>query len=118
MADLAGGGALARSNGALSEMNVVPLVDVVLVLLIIFMLTAHVMDYGLEVNVPKVKVTKENTEHAADGGYHQRNQTLHLNDKEVNIHDLHARLGQAIQRSKRLFTWRRTGRLAGNFSRR
>src|SRR5580692_8935196 len=46
----------------LSEMNVVPLVDVVLVLLIIFMLTAHVMDYGLEVNVPKVKSTKENTD--------------------------------------------------------
>ena len=49
------------SQGVLSEMNVVPLVDVVLVLLIIFMLTAHVMDYGLEVNVPKVKATKENT---------------------------------------------------------
>jgi biopolymer transport protein TolR len=31
------------SQGVLSEMNVVPLVDVVLVLLIIFMLTAHVI---------------------------------------------------------------------------
>lgn len=33
--------------GTLSEINIVPLVDVVLVLLIIFMLTAHVMEFGL-----------------------------------------------------------------------
>ena len=40
---------------ALAEINIIPLVDVVLVLLIIFMLTAHVMEFGLEVDVPKVK---------------------------------------------------------------
>ena len=34
-------------------MNVVPLVDVVLVLLIIFMLTAHVMESGLDIEVPR-----------------------------------------------------------------
>ena len=39
----------------MSEINIVPLVDVVLVLLIIFMLTAHVMEFGLEIDVPKVK---------------------------------------------------------------
>jgi biopolymer transport protein ExbD len=43
-----------RGSGTLSEINVVPLVDVVLVLLIIFMLTAHVMEYGLQISVPKV----------------------------------------------------------------
>jgi biopolymer transport protein ExbD len=36
-----------RGSGALSEINVTPFVDVVLVLLIIFMLTAHVMEFGL-----------------------------------------------------------------------
>ncbi len=41
--------------GTMSEINVVPLVDVVLVLLIIFMLTAQVMEFGLEIDVPKVK---------------------------------------------------------------
>lgn len=40
---------------ALSEMNVIPLVDVVLVLLIIFMLTASVMEFGIKVDVPKTK---------------------------------------------------------------
>jgi biopolymer transport protein ExbD len=46
----------------LSEMNVIPLVDVVLVLLIIFMLTAHVMEFGLEVDVPKVKQVRDSAE--------------------------------------------------------
>ena len=36
----------------------VPLVDVVLVLLIIFMVTASVMEFGLEIDVPKVKQVK------------------------------------------------------------
>jgi biopolymer transport protein ExbD len=36
-------------------MNIVPLVDVVLVLLIIFMITAQAMEFGLEIDVPKVK---------------------------------------------------------------
>jgi biopolymer transport protein ExbD len=44
-----------RSSGSLSEMNVVPLVDVVLVLLIIFMVTATAAEFGLELEVPKVK---------------------------------------------------------------
>ena len=33
--------------------------DVVLVLLIIFMLTAHVMEFGIEVDVPKVRMVKD-----------------------------------------------------------
>ena len=62
-----GGGGFGRSRfrgstGALSEINVVPLVDVVLVLLIIFMLTAHVMEFGLEVDVPKVVEVRETAE--------------------------------------------------------
>jgi biopolymer transport protein ExbD len=84
------------SNGVLSEMNVVPLVDVVLVLLIIFMLTAHVMDYGLEVNVPKVKSTKENTDVLPTVTI-TSDHTLHLNDKKINIHDLQAQLEQQFK---------------------
>lgn len=44
-----------RGLPALSEINVTPFVDVVLVLLIIFMITAHVMEYGIEIDVPKTK---------------------------------------------------------------
>jgi biopolymer transport protein ExbD len=59
-----GGGRRGRfrsGSTALSEINVVPLVDVVLVLLIIFMITAHVMEIGLEVEVPKVTQTRDTT---------------------------------------------------------
>lgn len=50
------------SIGTMSEMNVVPLVDVVLVLLIIFMLTAHVMEFGLDVQAPVVQETRDSAE--------------------------------------------------------
>jgi len=43
------------AGNALAEMNIVPLVDVVLVLLIIFMITAQAMEFGLQIEVPKVK---------------------------------------------------------------
>src|SRR5580698_8076761 len=59
-----GGSSRSRRRGGgttLSEINVTPFVDVVLVLLIIFMLTAHVMDYGMEVDVPKTTYVKETT---------------------------------------------------------
>lgn len=49
---------LGRTETSLSEINVTPFVDVVLVLLIIFMLTAPVLQSGIEVNVPKTKTVK------------------------------------------------------------
>ena len=61
-----------------------PLVDVVLVLLIIFMLTAHVMEFGLEVDVPEVKATKETTEDLPVVRSPRRNE-LYLNEKPMNI---------------------------------
>jgi len=45
-----------RRRSALSEINVTPLVDVMLVLLIIFMVTAPVLLQELEVNIPKSTV--------------------------------------------------------------
>ena len=50
-----GGGRRSRDLPALAEINVTPFVDVALVLLIIFMITAHVMEYGIEIDVPKTK---------------------------------------------------------------
>jgi biopolymer transport protein ExbD len=49
------GGRRSRGLPAMAEINVTPFVDVVLVLLIIFIITAHVMDYGIDVEVPKTK---------------------------------------------------------------
>ncbi len=72
---------------ALSEMNVIPLVDVVLVLLIIFMLTAHVMEFGLEVEVPKVKQVRDSAQELPVVTI-TRDGDLYLADKPVNINVL------------------------------
>ena len=45
---------LQAQRGPMSEINVTPLVDVVLVLLIIFMVTAPFLQGGLEIDLPKV----------------------------------------------------------------
>jgi biopolymer transport protein ExbD len=50
-----GGGRRSRGMPAMAEINVTPFVDIALVLLIIFMITAHVMDSGIEINVPKTQ---------------------------------------------------------------
>lgn len=44
-----------RGRGLMSEINVTPFVDVMLVLLIIFMVTAPLMRQGLDVNLPEAK---------------------------------------------------------------
>ena len=52
MAMSAGGG---KETGTLSEINVTPLVDVMLVLLIVFMVTAPIMQTGVDVDLPDAK---------------------------------------------------------------
>ena len=73
-----------RGTSTLAEINIVPLVDVVLVLLIIFMLTAHVMEFGLEVDVPKVSKVKDTAKELPVVSM-TREGDLYLNDKPVNI---------------------------------
>src|SRR5579872_85378 len=51
-----------RTQIALADINITPLVDVVLVLLIIFMVTAPVLQSGIEVAVPKTRTVKEITD--------------------------------------------------------
>lgn len=83
-----GSGSRRRGGGAtLSEINVTPFVDVVLVLLIIFMLTAHVMEYGIEVNVPHTQYVKETN---VDLPIVTIDKTgdFTLNGNHVNIHEL------------------------------
>jgi biopolymer transport protein TolR len=69
----------------------VPFIDVVLVLLIIFMITAPILQSGIEVDVPKTKTVKELTEQRMVITI-DRAQRVYLNDKPVNIHDLGGQL--------------------------
>ncbi len=82
-----------RGGASLSEINVTPFVDVVLVLLIIFMLTAHVMDFGIEVEVPKTTTVKDTSKDLPVINI-QKDGTTYINDKPCNIHDLAATIRQ------------------------
>ena len=72
---------------SLSEINIVPFVDVMLVLLVIFMITAPILQSGIEVDLPKTKTVKEINEVRLIITM-DRAQRLYLNDQPVNIHQL------------------------------
>ncbi len=90
------------AGGTLSEINVTPFVDVVLVLLIIFMLTAHVMDFGLEVDVPKTRQVKETAQEMPVVNI-QKDGTIFLNEKPTNINDLRGAIQQRFGNAKGVY---------------
>jgi len=91
-----------RGTTTLSEMNVVPLVDVVLVLLIIFMVTAPVLQSGIEVNVPRTRTVKEITEERMVISIDKK-QRVFLGSDPVNINEIAARIRQKIRDPQRQF---------------
>ena len=82
-----------RTQSSLAEINITPLVDVVLVLLIIFMITAPVLQSGIDVSVPKTRTVKEITEQRLVLTI-DRSQQVFLGDRPVNIHELAQKLRQ------------------------
>ena len=82
-----------QTQSSLAEINITPLVDVVLVLLVIFMITAPVLQSGIEVAVPKTRTVKEITEQRLVVTI-DRDQQVFLGDQPVNIHELGGRLHQ------------------------
>jgi biopolymer transport protein TolR len=82
-----------QTRSSLAEINVTPLVDVVLVLLIIFMISAPVLQSGIEVSVPKTRTVKEITQQRLVLTIN-RNQDVFLGDQLVNIHELTQKLHQ------------------------
>ena len=79
---------LSRQTGtSLSEINIVPFVDVMLVLLVIFMITAPILQSGIELDVPKTKTVKEIAESRVVVSI-DRTQRIYVGDDAVNIHEL------------------------------
>jgi biopolymer transport protein ExbD/biopolymer transport protein TolR len=76
---------------SLSEINMVPFVDVVLVLLIIFMITAPILQSGIEVDVPKTKTIKDISQDRLVVSI-DKGQRVYLGNDPVNIHQLGARV--------------------------
>ena len=76
-----------QTSSTLAEINIVPLVDVVLVLLVIFMITAPVLQSGIEAELPKTKTVKAITEQRLVLTI-DRAQRLYVGNDPVNIHAL------------------------------
>lgn len=85
-----------RTETSLSEINVTPLVDVVLVLLIIFMLTAPVLQSGIELSVPKTKTVKAISEERLVVSITGK-QEVFVNSEPVNINNIAAKLREKIR---------------------
>ena len=84
-----------RTQSSLSDINVTPLVDVVLVLLIIFMLTAPVLQSGIEVAVPKTRTVKEITEPRLVISV-DREQRVFLGSEPINVNEISTKLRQKV----------------------
>lgn len=76
-----------RTQTALADINITPLVDVVLVLLLIFMLTAPVLQSGVIVAIPKTRSVNQLTEERMVVTI-DKDQNVFLQDKPVNVNDL------------------------------
>ena len=89
---------MARKKGFVSEINVTPFVDVMMVLLIIFMVTAPMMDSGLDVDLPQAKQV-DNLPTDAD---HlvltvREDGALFLDTYEVKLEELESRLSMLVK---------------------
>jgi biopolymer transport protein ExbD/biopolymer transport protein TolR len=85
-----------RTQSSLSDINVTPFVDVVLVLLIIFMITAPVLQSGVEVSVPKTRTVKEISEERLVISI-DRKQRVYFGNDPININQVGARLRERVR---------------------
>jgi len=85
---------------SLAEINVVPLVDVMLVLLIIFMVAAPMIQRGIDVNLPVAKrsqpITGERVEVTIPATYHQ-NHMVFIGRDLVSLSVLQERVRQRVE---------------------
>lgn len=81
-----------RDNTTISQINVTPLVDVMLVLLVIFMVTAPIIQQGVQVNLPQAKSSAipGTEEHLVVTV--AKNGTVYLNDNAMGLAELGAKL--------------------------
>jgi biopolymer transport protein ExbD/biopolymer transport protein TolR len=85
-----------RTQSSLSEINITPFVDVVLVLLVMFMVTAPILQSGIEVEVPKTKTVKEISEERLVITI-DKQQRVYLGNDPININEIADRLHEKIR---------------------
>jgi biopolymer transport protein TolR len=88
-----------RTQSSLADINITPLVDVVLVLLVMFMVTAPILQSGIDVAVPKTKTVKEITEERLVISI-DKQQRVFLGNDPININEIPQKLRQKIRDPK------------------
>ncbi len=81
-----------QGNTALSEINVTPLVDVMLVLLIVFMISAPMMNQGIQVDLPKTQAQTLNDAREPLVLTMKANRRILLNEKPIEPGTLRSKL--------------------------
>ncbi|HOJ44006.1 MAG TPA: biopolymer transporter ExbD [Syntrophorhabdaceae bacterium] len=76
------------TKAPLSEINIIPLVDIMLVLLIIFMITAPMMQHGMNIDVPKLTTKPLPAKEEPQILSITKDQRLILNEKRIDVKDL------------------------------
>jgi len=96
-------GKLGQTESSLSEINVTPLVDVMLVLLVIFMVTAPILQTGIEVNLPRTRTaTVQEAEQRAVITI-GRDEILFYRAQSVNFNELAELLQGDVAAGERIF---------------
>jgi biopolymer transport protein TolR len=88
-----------RVSTALAEINVVPLVDVMLVLLIIFMVAAPMMTQGMQVNLPKAANAKNVSAkpiYVTVPASFEKDRRVQIGDDTISVDVLEERVRQAL----------------------
>lgn len=85
-----------RTQSSLSDINITPFVDVVLVLLVMFMVTAPILQSGIEVELPKTKTVKEISEERLVITI-DKDQRVFLGNDPININEISDRLHEKIR---------------------
>jgi len=80
-----------RDRRVLSEINVTPFVDVMLVLLVIFMVTAPLLQQGIDVNLPKAKGKDLPPEERITLAI-KKDGAIYMNDNPVSVTDMRQKL--------------------------
>jgi len=84
-----------KTQSTLAEINMIPFIDIVLVLLIIFMVTAPVIQSGIEVNVPETRVVRELAEEKLVVSI-DKSQTVYLQSSPVNVNELGGKIREKL----------------------
>ncbi|MCX6617674.1 MAG: biopolymer transporter ExbD [Acidobacteria bacterium] len=85
-----------RTQTSLADINVTPFVDVVLVLLIIFMVTAPVIESGIDIDLPQTRTVKEMTQERVIVSIDSK-QRLYIGSEAINVHQLGPRLRSMLR---------------------